>query len=59
MNSIQAMQQVHTIRRSLAEVVRRYEAELPPKVVGELNAVIFEAIHEGNEQVEHAQGRKP
>lgn len=52
MNPTQAMQQVHTIRRGLSEIVRRYEDQVPPRMIGELNAVIFEAIHEGNEKLE-------
>jgi hypothetical protein len=40
------LQQVHTIRRGLAEIVREHQSEIPPHVVGKLNAVIFEAIHE-------------
>jgi hypothetical protein len=46
MTDPRVLQQVHTIRRGLAEIVRRHQHEIPPRVVGELNAVIFEAIHE-------------
>lgn len=43
---IASLSKYHAIRRGLALLVREWSDRLPPEFVGQINALVVEAIHE-------------